>query len=158
MRELETLLASRDIEFDARNNRVMCYPHIINICASHIISSVTQASDGKGGNNGNDTADSDDDSDSNDDLADPIKQARTIVRALRASDGRRKGFLQTIRSGNDMGWFKVNEKVLKLPELQLLRDVKTRWDSVYHMLRRLRELRPVSLLFSCKSKSLIFRL
>ena len=29
--------------------------------------------------------------------------------------------------------------------LQLLRDVKTRWDLVYTMLERLRQLRPVSL-------------
>jgi hypothetical protein len=34
--------------------------------------------------------------------------------------------------------------VVQVPELQPLRDVKTRWDSVYLMLRRLRQLRPVS--------------
>jgi hypothetical protein len=34
--------------------------------------------------------------------------------------------------------------VVQVPELQPLRDVKTRWDSVYMMLQRLRQLRPVS--------------
>ncbi len=30
-----------------------------------------------------------------------------------------------------------------LKELQLLRDVRTRWDSIFLMLNRLREMRPV---------------
>ena len=33
---------------------------------------------------------------------------------------------------------------VQVQHLQLLRDVKTRWDSVYYMIRRLRLLRPVS--------------
>jgi hypothetical protein len=33
---------------------------------------------------------------------------------------------------------------IEVPEVQLLRDVKTRWDSVYHMLTRLIDLRQVS--------------
>jgi hypothetical protein len=34
--------------------------------------------------------------------------------------------------------------VVQVPMLQPLRDVKTRWDSVYMMVRRLRALQPVS--------------
>jgi hypothetical protein len=43
MRELEALLKLHDddIEFDHLNNRIRCYPHIINICSSHIIASST---------------------------------------------------------------------------------------------------------------------
>src|SRR5258708_24553528 len=43
MRELEALLKQHDnnIEFDHLNNRIRCYPHIINICSSHIIASST---------------------------------------------------------------------------------------------------------------------
>jgi hypothetical protein len=33
-----------DIEFDHLNNRICCYPHIINICSSHIIVSSTRIS------------------------------------------------------------------------------------------------------------------
>jgi hypothetical protein len=45
MRELESLLAARKtaiaVGFDHLNHCVRCYAHIINICSSHIISSVT---------------------------------------------------------------------------------------------------------------------
>src|SRR6266581_1634249 len=46
MRELEVLLKRHDktIEFDHLNNRIRCYPHIINICSSHIIASSTRIS------------------------------------------------------------------------------------------------------------------
>jgi hypothetical protein len=65
---------------------------------------------------------------------------------LRSSGQRRDSFEQLIRDGNNNGWF--GETV---EQLQLLRDVKTRWDSVYFMLRRLRELRLVRYLslFTC---------
>src|SRR5260370_20173849 len=46
MRELEALLKrhNNNIEFDHLNNRIHCYPHIINICSSHIIASSTRIS------------------------------------------------------------------------------------------------------------------
>lgn len=46
MQELEVLLKRHDknITFDHLNNRIRCYPHIINICSSHIIASSTRIS------------------------------------------------------------------------------------------------------------------
>src|SRR5258707_15434641 len=46
MRELEALLKRHDnnIKFDHLNNWIRCYPHIINICSSHIIASSTRIS------------------------------------------------------------------------------------------------------------------
>jgi hypothetical protein len=45
MQELESRLAEREtaigFDFDHLKHRVRCYAHIINICSSHIISSVT---------------------------------------------------------------------------------------------------------------------
>jgi hypothetical protein len=81
---------------------------------------------------------------------DPLRRARRMVRFLRASDQRKEGLRDMIKTGNEKEWFfqKSNEGknvVVKVKDLQLLRDVKTRWDSVYLMLKRLRELRPVSL-------------
>jgi hypothetical protein len=80
---------------------------------------------------------------------DPLRRARRVVRLLRSSDEHRKGFEKFIQDGNEHGWFTAKDSdgkraAVVVPELQLLRDVKTRWDSVYMMLLRLRELRPVS--------------
>jgi hypothetical protein len=46
MRELETLLARCDtnFKFHRLNNRIRCFPHIINICVSHIVALCTRVS------------------------------------------------------------------------------------------------------------------
>ena len=44
MKALQLLLVKCDIEFDHLNNRIMCFPHIINICTAHIIAASTQVS------------------------------------------------------------------------------------------------------------------
>ena len=78
---------------------------------------------------------------------DPLKRARRLVRLFRASDERKRDFTQHIHDGNNNGWFfsKINgERVrVQVTTKELLRDVKTRWDSTYKMLERLRKLRPV---------------
>jgi hypothetical protein len=76
---------------------------------------------------------------------DPIKRARRIVRIVRSSDQRKQAFKKVINTGNHSGWFRSHDnEVIELPDLELLRDVKTRWDSVYCMIERLLVLRPVS--------------
>lgn len=222
------------IRFDASNNRIRCYAHIINICSSHIIASVTSTTnhhhsdlevpldsnfttcddsddrpdDNSDDDNSNDGSDEDSDGGSDDDDSDngpddddlgddsedddsddqlddsgldfdrvvaklalsegydvkgnhklrrwltgiqrnPLSRARRVVRLLRSSDLRREGFRDFIKDGNQRGRFigtdkDNNCKTIEVPELELLRDVKTRWDSVFLMLRRLRQLRPVS--------------
>src|ERR1700710_314440 len=37
MQELRRLLGEREIEFNARDRRLMCFPHIINICVKHVL-------------------------------------------------------------------------------------------------------------------------
>ena len=81
---------------------------------------------------------------------DPLMRARRVIRLLRSSDNRRNGFRTFIIDGNERKWFSLKtgngkRELVKVPELQPLRDVKTRWDSVYMMLQRLRVLRLVSL-------------
>ncbi|EIW74484.1 hypothetical protein CONPUDRAFT_36856, partial [Coniophora puteana RWD-64-598 SS2] len=39
MQELQSLLQAREIEFDANQHRIMCFPHIVNICVNHIVKS-----------------------------------------------------------------------------------------------------------------------
>jgi hypothetical protein len=85
----------------------------------------------------------------------PITRLRALIRALRASGKRREAFRERIRLGNAGSEFVDPEareqgecKVVKVPELTLLRDVDTRWDSVYYMITRARTLRPVRSWFS----------
>jgi hypothetical protein len=86
----------------------------------------------------------------NADLSKPIAVARSIVRVIRASGLRREAFNNVIKDGNDRRWFKEGTKVMTLPELQLLRNIQSRWDSVYKMLQRLRIMRLVSFNISLK--------
>jgi hypothetical protein len=173
MRELGHLLAKREmtISFDHLNNRVRCYAHIINICSSHVISDFSSSSFALDPDSASrDDNDDDDDDDGSDDgpqepkvddpLADqakewaegikrdPLRRCRQIIRLFRSSDEHRTGFRKFIDNGNQHDWFtrRVDGKRVaeEVPQLQLLRDVKTRWDSVYMMIRRLRELRLVS--------------
>lgn len=41
MVELAELLHARDIPFDAEDRRIMCFPHIVNICCQHAIKKFT---------------------------------------------------------------------------------------------------------------------
>jgi hypothetical protein len=75
---------------------------------------------------------------------DPIALARVVVRAIRASGQRREHFSRIIVDGNTNNYFVVGDGVVKVPSLQLLRDVKTRRDSICYMIQRLRIMRPVS--------------
>jgi hypothetical protein len=84
----------------------------------------------------------------------PLSRLRVLIRALRASGKRREAFSESIREGNSKGFFVDPEagqrgemKSIHVPECNLLRDVDTRWDSVYYMIKRARILRPVSLFF-----------
>ena len=64
--------------------------------------------------------------------------------------------MEVVKTGNAKQWFKspLNELVT-VPEVKLLCDVCTRWDSTYFMINRLQAMCPVSLihviliLYSC---------
>jgi hypothetical protein len=84
--------------------------------------------------------------------SDPLGRARKLISTLRSSDQCRLRFSKLINDGNKAGWFAkrdingkcVQGETTQVLNRQLLRDVKTRWDSVFLMLEHLRELRPVS--------------
>ncbi|HEX3640560.1 MAG TPA: hypothetical protein VHV10_04665 [Ktedonobacteraceae bacterium] len=131
----------RGIPFDWRDKRIMCFAHIINICCQHVINEFTNikltdsaaeyiAAEVEGNPQHQTTAEAV--------IRDPVALGRNIVRVLRSSGQRRNAFKKLIQDGNAGGWFNT-----PLREVQLLRDVKTRWDSVYFMIKRLGELQPV---------------
>ena len=195
MQKLHSLLDEREtetkVDFDCLDHRIHCYAHIINICSSHIVASVTPtsksylsdlkipvnpnylASGGRSDDDSDDGSDNDDYDPGHDtdrlELAgyfdargdvelerwfagfrtDPLRRARKVVQFLCSSDQHREGLHKFIEDGNRHGWFTGKDDdgkhiPLHIPQLELLRDVKTRWDSVYMMLERLRQLRPVS--------------
>jgi len=178
MQELQVLLNEKGIEFDAKDNRIPCSPHIVNICVSHIVSSCTKvnAANYTPGAVGFDFSDDEDDdgvyvaeeeeeeSEEEDDIdegqyadlaswwqslkRDPLKRARVVVRTVRSSGQRKDDFQKLIRLGNNMKSFKDDQdNAITLKELQLLKDVRHRWDSLYVMLTRLEDLRPVRLIY-----------
>ena len=127
----------------------MCFPHVINICCQHVIAAFTNPA----------LASSFDEFIAERPLGpanqqtfeeavtrDPVALGRNTVRALRSSGQRRDSFDDIVRDGNEKGWFQVGTPPVpvQLPSRQLLRDVVTRWDSVYYMITRLCEMHPVS--------------
>ena len=149
LKAFEKLLIKREIDFHHKNNRIMCFPHVINICTTHVIEGFTDPllvddtdeftprhrPEDPGFQTLEDAI-----------TRDPIALCRGTIRAIRASGQRRDRFDETIQDGNARNWFKDPDdetKDYKVPQKQLLRDVKTRWDSVYLMIKRFRQCRPV---------------
>jgi hypothetical protein len=69
---------------------------------------------------------------------DVIAKVRALVNACRKSPQRRESLLQHIAKGRETGKWNIKS-------LQLLRDVDTRWSSVYLMIERYLYLHPVCL-------------
>jgi len=79
---------------------------------------------------------------------DPLKCAWKLVKFLHFSDQRKDALRDCITIGNKSNWFiRQDDKgkciVLKVPQLELLKDVKTRWNLVYLMLEHFWQLRLV---------------
>ncbi len=124
MEALSRKLQSHDIHFVAAERQVMCFAHVIDLSSRRVIRAVEDS-----------------------EPSNPIGHGRVVVRTIRSSGIRRDSFDDVIKNGNTKNWFKTYDQVppqiIKLKPLQLLRQVRTRWDSVYHMLNRLREMRLV---------------
>jgi hypothetical protein len=123
MEKLQRLLEARDVShFDAKDSRIMCFAHVVDLCSRRVVAALR------------------------DFARDPVAIARSAVNAIRASSTRRDAFDDIVENGNEKGWWgKQGEPPADviLPKLELLRDLPTRWDSVFLMLNRLREMRPV---------------
>jgi len=133
MQAMEVHLNARQIDYDAADNHIICIEHNTANTTGRMIAkaSTTQYTD-----NFDDFADP---VDSQDGVCDVIALVRNIVCFIRASGQCLNRFNDTIKLGNERGWFGD----VKVPELQLLHDVKTQWGSVYAMLKKFRMLRLV---------------
>ncbi|KAH9012216.1 hypothetical protein EDB83DRAFT_2321967 [Lactarius deliciosus] len=163
MKELENLLATKcDVAFNHLNNRIMCYPHIINVCTTHIVATSTQVSRKYLDSNSLD-GDDDDDFDpiysrphTGPELdeefialqlperqawlrslkSNPVKHVADIVCYICALDARKQTFTGIVRLCT-----KDDPELCQAKPLELIQHVKTRWDSVYLMLEHFHFLR-----------------
>jgi hypothetical protein len=127
---MEELLKEREItSFNAKDNRIMCFPHVINIAVGHVLNKMSKVMAPEAHDNFSDLigeVDTDEGRGFGQTFesacaGDPISRLRRIVAGIRSSGQRR--YIQP---------------------RQLLRDVRTRWDSTYNMLQRCIEMRLVS--------------
>ncbi|KAI0753326.1 hypothetical protein C8Q80DRAFT_1217510 [Daedaleopsis nitida] len=162
--ELESLLAEEGIEFDHEDNRLRCFPHVINICVKHGLKSLTKAEPPTSEDmptteaqlpalsveddpclvpvNPDAAAETNTDLQSDPVYADalmhdPVKLTRQLINSCRASGLRRTELNRIILEGNDTQRFSN-----PLRPVRLLRDVDTRWSSTYLMIDRFLELYP----------------
>jgi hypothetical protein len=159
MREMEKILGNREIPFNAKDSRVMCFPHIINIAVQHVLAKMTSAPVLNSDSDASDTDDQDDSINLESNpladkrgrtqtfelafAADPIGRCRKLVVKLRSSGQIKDDFNNWVKAGNEKNWFKIKGKPVKLPHKEFLRDVPTKWDSSYQMIKRCIEMRPV---------------
>jgi len=138
MQAMEAHLTPRQIDYDAADNHIICIKHNTANTTGCMIAkaSTTEYSD-----NFDDFADP---VNSQDGVCNVIALVHNIVRSIRASGQRLDCFNDMIKLRNKRGWFGD----AKVPELQLLRDVKTWWGSVYAMLKRFCMLRLVCVCYS----------
>jgi hypothetical protein len=145
MKELSNLLEERQIEYDPIENRIPCFPHVINICVKHILDDYTTADFSDVENTW--TVCGQDITKINYISAvtgKTLERTRNLVRSVRASNQRRANLRDTIVIGNEKGWFRGDRgEPIKLPEVELLLDEPTRWDSTFVMVNRTRNLRQV---------------
>jgi hypothetical protein len=153
MREIQKILEDREIPFNAKNSRIMCFPHIINITVQHVLDKMSSGPVLDSDDEDSDSSESDDDPPADQRgrtqtfesavLSDPIGRCRKLVVKLRSSGQIRDEFNNWVKTGNEKNLFKIKGKAIKLPHKEFLRDVRTRWDSTYQMIKRCIEMRPV---------------
>ena len=154
LEELQKLFLEREIiSFDAKDQRIMCFPHIVNIAVQRVL---TKMSSVAAPENDDDVLEEVSGAANMDEgrgfgqtfeaacTQDPIACLRKIVMTIRSSGQRREAFKTWIETGNRNGLFVQLGTPVQIEPNQLLRDVRTRWDSTYEMIKRCIEMRLVS--------------
>lgn len=124
-----------------------CFPHVINICCDHVITKITDTWHTETETMFADPIPQSSPDNTFEDTCkwDPIALGCDVVWAVRASGLCWEHFDSIIDSGSSEGFFFVGNSTtpVQVQHLQLLRDVKTRWDSIYFMIRCLCIMCPV---------------
>ena len=143
MEELKMMLTKHDIAFNVEDHRIMCFVHVVDLCSRCVICAVS---------NGVEPRNDSSSSNGNTAVSNPIALAYTVVWVIWGSGLRWDAFDDVIICSNAKGWFKQGKpsRIVQVKPLQLLWDVRMRWDSVHHMLKRLCEMRLVCLCTSPK--------
>ena len=123
---LDIFCSDEGIDFKSENHRVRCLAHIINLAAQDTLKSLK----GMGPENEEDIL-----LDSiNENSLGIIEKLRKLVVKIRVSPQRRDKLSQQC-------------KVLNIKDLQLIPDVKTRWNSTYDMIERALILQEVKIFY-----------
>jgi hypothetical protein len=136
----ELLVMAWDIVFDHEDNHIMCFPHVINICSTHVIKQFTNidlVDDLEEFDPSLAPRDLEAQTDEQACAHDPIALCHGAICAIHASGQHLDYFTKLVHDGNEKGWFMAPanpDKIIKVPQLQLLHDVRTHWDSIYLMI------------------------
>lgn len=137
MEEIEQTLIAAGIPFSRFENRIRCdfftiilthithfllascFPHVINLAVQAFLDALSAATPTLG---------------LNEDIlkalqADPVKQCRDLVAAIRKSSQRREEFRNLVAGGKAIGAYTCDA-------LELIRDMVVRWSSTYNMIDR----------------------
>ena len=139
MAELSRLLQRRGIDFDSQDSRIMCLPHVLNICSKHATDDFTSADFSSVLESTFEFPGSSLDKHTYVEALrkDPTARACDVVCIVRSSSLRCESFKMLIVDGNKREYWRDEEQnVTELPMLELLHEVKTRWDSRYSMVKQ----------------------
>ncbi|EAU93647.2 hypothetical protein CC1G_02877 [Coprinopsis cinerea okayama7 len=145
MQEVAVILRGRGIAFSAEENRIRCFPHVVNLCVKAGLKRLTSIPmDGvytpvvPGSDPFINQLVNDDEYYDIEVLDDPVLAARRLANALRASGQRREALAKVIKEGYDSGKWTPEE----VPNLVPLKDMEVRWSSTYLMIDRILQLWP----------------
>jgi hypothetical protein len=118
LKHLEKLLKDHEIfSFDPKDNRIMCFLHIINITVQHVLKKMSLVQ----------VPENDDNPEVNTDKGrgfgqsfaaacaqDPIAHLRKIVMVIRSSGQCRDALMRWIETGNHNGFFVLNNRPVQI--------------------------------------------
>jgi hypothetical protein len=129
---MEKLFEEHEIlSFDAQDNRIMCFPHIINITVQHVLKRMSSVEAPETDDDSEDLIDKSNTEDNHgigqtfDDACaqDPLARLHKIVMKIQSYGQPRDAFMTWIETRNNSGLIVVNNRPVEIPPRQLLRDV-----------------------------------